>query len=121
MKLSTVLAQLTFGKETFTVLGGLALAGAALTLAAPSAQAQEFGIGVQFGGPRYVAPAPAYRVYAPAYAAPGYGYAPGYWQERRAEDWREHEWREHEAREHAFREHEEWEHRGYDYDRGYGR
>ncbi len=119
MKLSNRIAKLTFSNKTLTILGGLALAATALTAGAPPAQAQEFGIGVQFGGPRYVAPAPAYGVYGPAYAAPRYGYAPGYWGERRGEEWRAHEWREQAAREHAFREHEEWEHRGGEYGRGY--
>lgn len=70
------------------LLGGLMLAGAAATFAAPAAGAQQFGFGVQFGGPRYVAPAPRiYRPYAPGYYGPayvapapvyGYGYGPGY-------------------------------------------
>ena len=114
MKLSTVFAKLTTGNtKVLTALGSLAIAGAVCTLAAPAANAQQFGIGVQFGGPRYVAPAPVYGGYAPAYVEPRYGYAPGYWQDRRAEEWRAHEWREREAREHAFRD------RDYGYRGGY--
>lgn len=98
MKLSNLTAKLTCSKTRVrSMLGGLVLAGAALTMAAPVAQAQQFGIGVQFGGPRYVAPVPVYRGYGPAFYAPrfGYGYAPGYWQDRRAEEWRAHETWEH--------------------------
>ena len=111
MKLSTLFAKLTsMNTRTLSTLGGLALTAAALTLATPAANAQQFGIGVQFGGPRYVTPATIYPAYgySPANVAPRYGYAPGYWQERRAEEWRAHEWREH-----AFREHGYWDHRGY--------
>ena len=104
MKLSIVFAKLTKGNTTvLSTFGGLAIAAAACTLAAPVASAQQFGIGVQFGGPRYVEPAPAYG-YAPAYLEPRYGYAPGYWADRRAEEWRAHQWRERVAREEAFRE-----------------
>ncbi len=103
MKLSNLFAKLTFGNtKALTMLGGLAIAAAAMAAAAPAAQAQQFGIGVQFGGPRYVAPQPqpVYRAYAPGYYAPSYGYvaAPGYWDHHRAEEWREHE------------AHERWEH-----------
>ena len=109
MKLSTLLAKLTStNARTLSALGGAAITAAALTLATPAASAQQFGIGVQFGGPRYVAPPPVYPNYAPAYPVARYGYAPGYWQERRAEAWRAHEWREH-----SFREHGYWDHRGY--------
>ena len=108
MKLSNLFAKVTSTHRTLGTLGGLAITAAALTLLTPPAGAQQFGIGVQFGGPRYVAPAPVYPVYGPAYVQPRYGYAPGYWQERRAEEWREHQWREH-----AFRDHEYWNHRGY--------
>ena len=102
MKLYNLLAKLTSpNHKALSVLGGLALVGAALTVAAPAASAQQIGFGVAFGGPRYVAPVPAYRPYGPAYVAPrlGYGYAPGYWDQRRAEEWRAHEdW----ARHHEF-------------------
>ena len=108
MKLSSLFAKVTSTNRTLGTLGGLAITAAALTLLTPAANAQQFGIGVQFGGPRYVAPAPVYPTYGPAYVEPRYGYAPGYWQERRAEEWREHEWRER-----AFRQHEYWDHRGY--------
>ena len=125
MKALTYFAQKACGKATgLKLLAGVAVT--ALALAAPGAHAQQWGVGVEIGGPRYVAPAPAYGYAAPAYgyaaqgygyAAPAYGYGHGYWQERRAEEWRAEQWREHEAREHAWREHEAWEHRdGY---RGY--
>ena len=94
MKLSHVVAKLTLGKRlVLGRLGGLALAGAALTAAAPSAAAQQFGVGVQIGGPRYVAPAPAYRAYGGGLYGPrtGYGEAPGYWQHRRFAEWRAQE------------------------------
>ncbi len=122
MKLSNVFAKLTFTKVAgLNMLGSLALAGAALTIMAPAAQAQQFGVAVQFGGPRYVAPAPVYQNYAPAYVEPGYGYRPDPWEARRAEAWRAQQWREHEYREHEFREHEEWEHRHEFYGRPYYR
>lgn len=134
MKLSTVFAKLTSAKKALTLIGGMALAGAILTVAAPRAQAQGFGVGVQFGGP-------VYRTYAPAYADPRYAYGEGdYGQERaeawrqqqwrqqqwreqqgREQQWREQEWREREAREHAWHEREEWGHRGGDDGRGYDR
>ncbi len=86
------------------LLGGLALAGATL-LATPAAGAQQFGVAVQFGGPRYVAPAPRYiRPYAPgytpgyvtpAYGAPVYGYDPGYVEREHINQWRAHEYWEH--------------------------
>ncbi len=78
------------------LLGGLVLAGAAAGVAAPAADAQQFGVAVHFGGPRYVAP-PVYRpygysAYGPAYVAPPYGYGPGYWDHQRLEQWRTHEY-----------------------------
>ena len=109
MKLANLIAKLTPRKlfngraQALGLLGGLVLAGAAATVAAPAASAQQFGVGVQIGGPRYVAP-PAYRpypggYYGPAYVAPrygfGYGYAPGYWEHQHAEQWRAHEYWEH--------------------------
>lgn len=97
MKRSIVFAKLISSKtRVLSVVGGLALAGAALTTAAPAAGAQQFGIGVQIGGPRYVAPVPppVYRSFGSGFYAPhtAYGYvAPGYWDHRRAEEWRAHE------------------------------
>ena len=100
MKLSDIAAKLTCsirnlnGKATRT-LGAMALAGAALATV-PAAQAQHFAVGVQFGGPRYYAPAPPPpRFLGPAY---GYGPGPGYWEHRRYEDWRRHEWFAHHDR-----------------------
>src|SRR5215472_19357323 len=49
------------------VLAGTAVAGAALMLAAPAAQAQHVAFGVTFGAPVYAAPAPQV-----VYAGPGY-------------------------------------------------
>src|ERR1700709_2592891 len=75
MKLSAVTTKLTCVKsKAFRVLAAATLAGAALA-AAPAVQAQHIAIGVQFGGPRYVAPAPVY----------GYGYeaGPGYYERQR--------------------------------------
>lgn len=74
-------------------LAALTLAGAALALT-PQASAQRFALGVQFGGPRYVAPAPAY-----GYGA-GYGSGYGYGYDRQRYDaWRAHQ---------AWERHEEW-------------
>jgi hypothetical protein len=79
MKLSNVTAKLTSLKSrTVKILAATALAGAALTAAAPVAQAQRVFVGVHFGGPRYFAPAPPV-VYGPAFYG-GYGY--------RHDDWR---------------------------------
>lgn len=120
MKLSTVFAKLTCSRtKVITTLGGLAVAGAALTMT-PAAQAQHFAVGVQFGAPAYVAPRPVYVAPAYGYAAPayGYGYADrGGFDGRRAEAWREHEWRKHEWREHQAREYR----RDFDRDRAYDR
>ena len=96
MKLSDVFAKLTSGKAQ--ILGGAAVAAAAMILAVPAANAQHFAVGVQIGGPRYVAPAPVYVAPAPAYVAPGYAYgyvAPAYVDHRRDEDWRARENWEH--------------------------
>ena len=102
MKLSNVFAKFTGGRaKVLGMLGGLVVAGVAMTAAAPAAKAQ-VAFGVTVGGPRYYAPAPrpVYRAYgyvAPGYGgyvAPGYvgyGYAPGYWDHRRYEGWRGHE------------------------------
>src|SRR6195952_243739 len=80
MKLSAVTTKLTCVKsKAFRVLAAATLAGAALAAAAPAAQAQHIAFGVQFGGPRYVAPAPAY-----GYGY-GYGYAPNYYERERFE------------------------------------
>ncbi|HEY4354335.1 MAG TPA: hypothetical protein VGN16_01195 [Acidobacteriaceae bacterium] len=107
MKLSDITAKLTCIKgNAIRVLAATVLAGAALTAAAPAAEAQHFAVGVRIGGPRYVVP-------APAYYGNGYGY-PGYWERRRIEEER--------AREAAIRR-DEWarHHDGYRYDRGYHR
>ena len=112
MKLSHVFAKLTSSSKAMGLFGGLAVAAAAVTLAVPAAGAQQFGIGVRIGGPRYVVPAPApvYRAYGSAYVAP-YGApayvapAPGYWDHHRWEEQRAHdEWlRQHEFYGHPYR------------------
>lgn len=106
MKLSNVTTKLTCMKsKAVRVLAAATLAGAALA-AVPAAQAQHFGVAIQFGGPRYVAPAPVY----------GYGYAPEYDQRERFEAIRRHEaW----ERQQAFFRQEQWEreHRFNDRDR----
>jgi len=63
------------------MLAAATLAGAALTAAAPAAQAQRIVIGV--GGPRYFAPAPP----PVFFHGPVYGYG---FDHRRYEDWRFH-------------------------------
>ncbi len=94
MKLSGIATKLTGiqGKAVRVLAAGM-LAGAVLTAVAPAAQAQQFGVGVQFG-PRY-APVPPPR-FGYGYG-PHYGY-PGYWEHRRFEDERRAE----------FFRHQEW-------------
>ena len=95
MKLSNVTAKLTCMKsKAVRVLAAATLAGAVLAAAAPAAQAQRVVLGVRIGGPRYVAPAPVY-----------YGYGPAYFDHRRFD---EHEaWVRHERfdRDHRFYDH----------------
>ncbi len=91
------------------VLAGAAIAGAAMLMAVPAAQAQRVRFGVTIGAPVYVAPAPVYA--APEYAAPEVVFAgPGYYDGiyfRDYDAWRAHYgW----AREQHF-----------DRDRGYAR
>jgi len=78
MKLSNLTAKLTcIKRNAFRILSVAALAGATLAVAAPAAQAQQFGVAVHVGGP--------YRAYGPAYRV-GF-YAEGrYWADRRAYD-----------------------------------
>ena len=83
MKLSSAATKLT------RVLAAVTFAGAILIAAAPAAEAQHFAVGVQIGGPRYVAPAPVYYGRGPVYVAPRY-------DERRAERIRHEEWVRHE-------------------------
>lgn len=115
MKLLGLFAKLTSGKvKVLSTLGGLAIAGVAMTAATPAAKAQ-VAFGVEVGsGPRYYAPAPVY-----AGQAYGYGYSTdphAYWERRRYEDWRAQQWREHQ-----WREHEYWrDRRAYDADHRYG-
>jgi len=69
-KLSNITAKLTGMKvNVFGVLAAATLAGAVLVAGAPAAQAQQFGVAVRLGGPRYYAPAPPVAVYG------GYGYS----------------------------------------------
>jgi len=70
---TTLVTKLTGMKAK--VLAGAAIAGAALMMAAPAAQAQRVVFGVRIGRPVYVAPArPVYVAPAPpvVYAGPGY-------------------------------------------------
>jgi hypothetical protein len=94
MKLSDVTTKLTCVKsKAFRVLAAATLAGAALA-AVPAAQAQHFGVSVQFGGPRYVAPGPVY------------GYGSGYYERERFDANRQHEaW----ERQQAFIRQQQWE------------
>lgn len=64
MMFTTLSAKLAGMKAK--VLAGTAVAGAALMLAAPAAQAQRVAFGVTIGAPVYVAPAPV------VFAGPGY-------------------------------------------------
>lgn len=129
MKLSTLTAKLTDTKAV-RALAVTAVAGAALMMAAPKAQAQRVAFGVQIGAPVYVDPAPAV-VYQPGYYTNGY-YNNGYYNGDRYAAWRAHEaheqWERHEAWEHARRfdrdddrgyygrgyDHERFEHRDHD-------
>jgi uncharacterized membrane protein len=84
MKVTTITKQLKM--RTIGLLAAATLAGAVLTAAAPAAQAEQFGVGIRIGGPRYFAPVPPPRVYvAPPYGYPLYGYG---WRPR--EEWRLH-------------------------------
>jgi hypothetical protein len=64
--------------KVMKALGMTALAGAALAVAAPAAQAQRVYFGLRYGHPVYVAPAP------PVVYAPGYGYGAYYGPHYRA-------------------------------------
>jgi hypothetical protein len=104
MKLSSAITKLTCVKSTAVrVLAAATLAGAVLIATAPAAEAQHSAVGVQIGGPRYVAPAPVY-----------YGNDRGYIENRRFEEKRRHdEWvrqqefarRERFDRDHRFDDH----------------
>jgi hypothetical protein len=96
MTITTAVAKLVSGKaKVLSTLGGLALAGVAMTVAAPAAKAQ-VAFGVEIGRPHYYAPVPERPVVVAPYAGYGYGYAPGYVDHRRYDDWRAREWRDHE-------------------------
>jgi hypothetical protein len=102
MKLSNVSTKLTCMKsKAVRVIAAATLAGAFFAAAAPAAQAQHFAVGVQFGGPRYVAPAPVF-----------YGRGPAFYDHRRFD---EHEaWARHEE----FVRHERFDHDHRFYDHG---
>ena len=92
-KLSNITAKLTGMKvKVYGVLAAATLAGAVLIAGAPAAQAQQFGIAVRVGGPRYYAPAAPVAVYgAYGYSGPvvyGNGYAYGRVYGDR-DDWRD--------------------------------
>jgi hypothetical protein len=87
MKLSNAATKLTCVKSTaIRALAAATFAGAILIAAAPAAEAQHLAIGVQIGGPRYVAPAPVY--YGNDHF---YGNDRGYIENRRFEEARRHE------------------------------
>ena len=65
MMFTTLKAKLTSVKAK--ILAGTAVAGAALMLAAPAAQAQHIAFGVTIGAPVYVAPAPVVVFRGPGY------------------------------------------------------
>jgi hypothetical protein len=65
MMFTTLSAKLAGMKAK--VLVGAAVAGTALMLAAPAAQAQHVAFGVRIGGPAYVAPAPVVVFRGPGY------------------------------------------------------
>jgi len=69
------------------ILAGTLVAGAALMLAAPAAQAQRVVVGVRLGAPVYVAPAPPV-----VFTGPGY-YGGVYFRDYNA--WRAHYYRDH--------------------------
>jgi hypothetical protein len=80
MKLTNLTTKMK--SNAVRVLAAATLAGAFLAAAAPAAQAEQFGIGVRIGGPRYfVPPPPPPRFYGPVY---------GYYGWRAHEDWRFH-------------------------------
>lgn len=125
MKLSTLTAKLTETKAV-RALAITAVAGVALMMATPAAQAQ-VSWGIQVGTPVYVDPAPTV-VYQQGY------YNNGYYDGDRYAAWRAHEaheqWERHEAweRQQAWlrheqhereEEHEAW-HRAHDNPYGYG-
>jgi hypothetical protein len=102
MKLSDATKKLTCMKSNVVrALAAATLAGAFLA-ASPAAQAQHFAVGVQVGGPRYVAGPPVY-------------IGPDRYDRYRYDRIREREAFE---RHEAFVRHEEWE-RAHRYDRGY--
>lgn len=107
MKLSTLSAKLT-GSKAVRALSITALAGAALALAAPAAQAQHVRFGISIGAPVYVAPAPEVVYTEPAYYYNGYG--------DRYAAIRAHEaWERREAWEHARRfDRDDFRHRDFD-------
>lgn len=109
MMLTTLSAKIAGMKAK--VLAGTAVAGAALMLATPAAQAQRFGFGVSVGTPVYVAPAPEVVYPGAAY------YGGGYYREYNG--WRAHEMWE---REHRFdRDRDDYYRRDFDRDRHFDR
>ncbi len=102
MKLSNLTAKLTCMKRNAVrILSVAALAGATLAVAAPAAQAQQFGLGVRVGGPYGHEP----RVYGPDYRV-GFWAEGRYWHDRYAYDefCRHREW----ERMHHFRDHDRY-------------
>src|SRR6185312_16485807 len=86
MMFTTLKAKLTGTKAK--VLTGTAIAGAALMLAVPAAQAQHVAFGITIGAPVYVAPAPTV-----VFRGPGY-YSGVYYRDYNA--WHAHDvWERH--------------------------
>jgi hypothetical protein len=100
MKLSNVATFMRF--KAVRILAAATLAGAFFAAGAPVARAQQFAVGVQFGAPRYVAPAYSDR---------------GYYERQRFEEQRRHdEW----VRQQEFNRHERFD-RDHRYDRDHYR
>jgi hypothetical protein len=82
LKLSEIFAKLTRSvkNHTLAVAGTAILAGAALTAAAPAAEAQHVGFGISVGvpAPAYYPPAPIYGGYYGYYGHP-WGYPAPYY------------------------------------------
>jgi hypothetical protein len=92
-------------RNAVRILSVAALAGATLAVAAPAAQAQQFGVAVRVGGPYHDGP----RYYGPVYH--DRFFAEGrYWADRRAYDeyLRHREWERAHYRDHDRFDHRDW-------------
>ncbi len=95
MKTNSIKAFSLKGILTKVVVTG-ALAAAFFMAAPQKAEAQGFRIGVQIGHPYYSRPYYGRPYYAPPVYGPVYG--PGFYAERRHEEWLRHERFEHDRR-----------------------